>query len=391
MWEDSVKGVVYMATDAIIAESHAEASDIAYDRFGDVDIVIFEVDTDYLDLDKLYLDQNILDNDGSSFEYHGIIPTEALTIIPKENSMRRNPRPIPLNYQMIFDLAETILDSVERDLLLFKGTVCDSIPFTDSWRKEYQECFTRGGVPQWGSTVEYPIDLQIQDVTGKNYHLKGVLVSFGPDVGQVITGGSWYDLNLDDAKEILREAQEVLATVEPISRQDKQKLQRAMNEYIETSRALKDGGALTIEFSLMDSPAKLRMYLKQHRKDVLYTIQEYLVHELTHLKDRSVQDLGEDYGDLGRGYWNNPFEVRAEMHRIIFLLWRDLIWDKSVDWSRDLKPRFVREPFDKVFADYIYDTRVDWNGYTPKNQAKIRSAVIQWLQENGFDLPRRHF
>jgi len=91
MWEDSVEGVVYMATDASIAESYAETSDIAYDRFDDVDIVIFEIDTNYLNLDKLSLDRNVLENDGSTFEYNGIIPIGALTLLGEDKPLRRNP------------------------------------------------------------------------------------------------------------------------------------------------------------------------------------------------------------------------------------------------------------------------------------------------------------
>jgi len=79
VWEDSVRGIVYLTPDPYIAESYAETSDDAYDRFGeDVDIVILEIDTSSLDPELLHIDRNVQDNEGDTLEYHGIIPPSAL-------------------------------------------------------------------------------------------------------------------------------------------------------------------------------------------------------------------------------------------------------------------------------------------------------------------------
>ena len=77
-WEDSKKGVVYLATDPEIAISYAETNDEVPEDWLD-NIVVFEVDSDKLDSYKLNVDQNVQDNDGSTYEYHGIIPMRLLT------------------------------------------------------------------------------------------------------------------------------------------------------------------------------------------------------------------------------------------------------------------------------------------------------------------------
>ena len=79
-WCDSKDGVVYLATDAGVAESYAEVNEEVPEEWTD-DIVIFCVDSDSLDNDKLFIDDNVLDNDGSTLEYHGVIPYSALRVV----------------------------------------------------------------------------------------------------------------------------------------------------------------------------------------------------------------------------------------------------------------------------------------------------------------------
>ena len=79
-WEDSKKGVVYLATYPEIAISYAETNEEVPEDWLD-NIVVFEVDSDKLDSYKLNVDQNVQDNDGSTYEYHGIIPMRLLTLV----------------------------------------------------------------------------------------------------------------------------------------------------------------------------------------------------------------------------------------------------------------------------------------------------------------------
>lgn len=87
MWADSELGVVYLADDPWVAESYAEIAEWPEDQ-EDPDayydnIIILEVDTAKLDSNKLFIDENVLLDEGeknSTWEYHGIIPWEACKI-----------------------------------------------------------------------------------------------------------------------------------------------------------------------------------------------------------------------------------------------------------------------------------------------------------------------
>ena len=76
-WEDSIPGYVYLAIDADVPESYAETSENVHESWLDK-IIILEIDTLKLDTSKLFLDQNVLDSDGSTFEYRGVIPPDAI-------------------------------------------------------------------------------------------------------------------------------------------------------------------------------------------------------------------------------------------------------------------------------------------------------------------------
>ena len=84
VWDDSVRGTVYLAVDPGVAFSYAETSDDAWDRFETSDgleIVTFQIDTTQLDPTKFNIDQNVIDNSGDTLEYYGIVPPSALKIV----------------------------------------------------------------------------------------------------------------------------------------------------------------------------------------------------------------------------------------------------------------------------------------------------------------------
>ena len=77
-WEDSKPGVIYLADQPYVAESYAEEAELIPESYLDK-IVILEIDSDDLDLSLLFNDQNVIDGD-STFEYHGIIAPEYISI-----------------------------------------------------------------------------------------------------------------------------------------------------------------------------------------------------------------------------------------------------------------------------------------------------------------------
>jgi hypothetical protein len=71
-WEDSVEGLVYLATSEEIAISYAETCDTVDEEWLDK-IITFEVLVDDLDINKLEKDSNVIDGN-DTFQYAGIIP-----------------------------------------------------------------------------------------------------------------------------------------------------------------------------------------------------------------------------------------------------------------------------------------------------------------------------
>ena len=78
-WDDSISGHVYLALDPYVAESYSEESEMVPESWLD-NITILKVDTNKLDKSKLFIDQNVQDNEGDTLEYRGVIPWEALSL-----------------------------------------------------------------------------------------------------------------------------------------------------------------------------------------------------------------------------------------------------------------------------------------------------------------------
>lgn len=90
LWDDSKKGVVYLALDAEVAYSYCETIFDENDNIPESweeKIIVLVIDTDKLDKTKLYLDSNILDNEGDTLEYHGVIPFDAVVNILTESDL----------------------------------------------------------------------------------------------------------------------------------------------------------------------------------------------------------------------------------------------------------------------------------------------------------------
>ena len=88
IWGGSKKGVVYLALDPVVAHSYAETIFGENDNIPDSweeKIIILAINTESLDKTKFYLDMNVIDNEGDTIEYHGVIPFDVVTNIMTEN------------------------------------------------------------------------------------------------------------------------------------------------------------------------------------------------------------------------------------------------------------------------------------------------------------------
>ena len=77
-WDDSTPGYVYLAKDFEVVASYAESSEQIPDEWLD-QIIVLTIDAKKLDSDKLFIDQNVQDNEGDTLEYRGVIPFSAIT------------------------------------------------------------------------------------------------------------------------------------------------------------------------------------------------------------------------------------------------------------------------------------------------------------------------
>ena len=85
-YSDSKQGVVCLADDPWVAQSYAETTDLddVDLEWEDEDIVILEIDSNRLDMNRLFVDKNVLldeDEEPSSWEYHGIIPWSSCKVM----------------------------------------------------------------------------------------------------------------------------------------------------------------------------------------------------------------------------------------------------------------------------------------------------------------------
>lgn len=269
---------------------------------------------------------------------------------------------------------------------MFEGSECEDIEFSESWRREYRHCFESPGKPIAQNINVIPIDYSLTDLYGNHYNLTSCLIHWQFDISGTVSGLSTLQEFLQGGSVVKNEelALAMLELSDALDSQDSPRRRdqlRARKLRTEAETILQDGASLNIEISLMFTPRRLLQYISDNRQSVLHRLQELLVHELTHIRDVQLSKQID--------YYNDPHEVRAEMQRIAFMLWRDLVWEQSLSWEQDFVPRFQNENIDEIFWKYINSDRVAWNLYTPKNQHKIRSMIIQWLNENGFRIPRR--
>ena len=135
-WEDSKRGVVYLALDPYVAESYAETSDMVPDEWLD-QIVILKISTAGLDPNKFGIDSNVQDNAGDTVEYHGVIPLKNISLY-KQGVAEGFYDSDPATY----DLPRRILNVPE---LIRRGAIFVTYPHdTPGWETDAQEDWQLG-------------------------------------------------------------------------------------------------------------------------------------------------------------------------------------------------------------------------------------------------------
>lgn len=334
--------------------------------------------------------------------------------------MRRNPRPIPLDYRMVIQVSERILSHFESWLLSFQGTTCFDLNFA-MWEYQQFGCYETYVKEGSGTILFVPIGISLTDVTGTHYQINEIGLNLVADIRyeRLFYGATWtsgttkkfkslktkFESRIIELQESIQQLKDLLAEFDLNNLEDdevddvamvisnilemEEKESRLSDQLKKVNIVQQDGGFISIDANIGESPRALldNLSIPWIRQKALASLQEMLAHEMTHLRDPQTKKKGD--------YYNEPHEIRAEMQRIIFHLWRDLVWNKSISWTKDLKPKFSKESFDSVFMPYLDSKPVGyasfWDQYTEKNKSKIRSAIVQWLNENGFKLPKRSF
>jgi hypothetical protein len=120
-WEDSKPGVVYLALDPNVAESYAESSDVVPEDWLD-QIVILKIAASKLDKSRLFVDQNVQDNEGDTLEYHGVIPLSNISLYKKGVAEAKSPQEF---MSQITKVDPSILDKKKDSPYYMAGKMLD--------------------------------------------------------------------------------------------------------------------------------------------------------------------------------------------------------------------------------------------------------------------------
>ena len=134
-WEDSQRGVIYLALDPNVAESYAETSDMVPEEWLD-QIVILKISTAGLDPNKFGIDSNVQDNSGDTVEYHGVIPVSNISLY-KQGVAEGNAFLGALNTARKNNLEYFIVDGKKYKVKKNKKIVKEE-ELTEKWSKKYK-------------------------------------------------------------------------------------------------------------------------------------------------------------------------------------------------------------------------------------------------------------
>jgi hypothetical protein len=163
-WEDSKPGIVYLANDPGVAESYAEASEVVSDEIYDSGIVMLKIASKDLDLSKLHDDSNVLEDESDTYEYHGQIPWDKLSITNLQENVKTEE-----DNDNIVPEAELILPRGKKVVLQAEDT--------DYKRGLIVELLNNGGyeMAYWYDKPDKPYPVEIL-VDGKSIKKDGKIV-----------------------------------------------------------------------------------------------------------------------------------------------------------------------------------------------------------------------
>lgn len=87
-WSDSKRDRIYLSIDPYVAESYAESSEEVNEEWLD-EIIILQINVNLLDEERFDVDSNVLENDGTTLSYVGVIPPKAISIFKTDTILEK--------------------------------------------------------------------------------------------------------------------------------------------------------------------------------------------------------------------------------------------------------------------------------------------------------------
>jgi hypothetical protein len=204
-WTDSKKGVVYLALDPDVAESYAETA--LDDLDADWEIVILAISTNGLDPNRFQLDRNVLDNEGDTVEYHGIIPPNNISLykqgVAEEDEKKEDPitNAVIDFYQHVGKIHKDPIDDYVGTAKEMLGHVSDPTlksKLVSIFRQAKENPYIQGGVVTTiGALLAGGVLNSAQRMglspAQTNLALQAILNTVIPTVVSRINGKSWAD------------------------------------------------------------------------------------------------------------------------------------------------------------------------------------------------------
>lgn len=309
--------------------------------------------------------------------------------------MKTNPRPIPIDLSLVNGIVEQIIEMLELLTEQYKRTQLANVPFDlmegyitsqvesgkypsrvlDGLDDVTKSIHPKKYIPVLRTDHDYtlPFRRTFNAVDGRKIDVYRIVVEFvDTQSSEIVLGAAWIDVrDLPSDEEIDKRYEEDL-------REFAKKVYAERRKKNESIIRVKLNGSLTAKdyINLLKDKyivARLKMRLR-----------EMLMHELTHGHD-VIHMQKYIKPDRWSKYINQKVEVRAEL-QVVTDMMRIKLADPR-EWAY-LRDEIARVPIDDALVMYLPD---HWEDYTPKNQMFFLSAMVQWLNENGYTLPRRRF
>ena len=317
--------------------------------------------------------------------------------------MNRNPRPIPIDFDLITDIVDETIDGLEMLMSLYKRTKLAKVPF-DELEDYVRQQVLQGKYParvmegfeSFGPTIHprkyipaiTPLTPPKIDFRRTFYNVKGrkidtynIELDFDtPEepIGAPLLGGSWIDVKLLPSREMID------------TNYSEQNVRDFLNQYYDFKRQTNES-EMMFRFNASLTPNFFMKLFKDSRRlnNLKEELRATLVHEFTHAYDIVPKTYFKSEDDWYK-YLNQKIEVRAEFQTVIDRMKDFFTVEDPNAWGTygGFRDAIASQPIDEALFYFLPN---HWEDYTEKNQLYFLSGMVQWLNENGFKLPKRRF